>query len=251
MLDFLPADGMPFGMKAVATTRIGGVSAGRYASLNLGAHVGDDHVAVVENRRRLVQALELPTSPRWLKQVHGVNVTRFNATVPARPPVADAAVTRERGVALAVLTADCLPVLLAARDGSVIGAAHAGWRGLAAGVIEATLAAMGVPAGEVTAWLGPAIGRDHYEVGEEAHAAFAGSPGFEAAFMRSRQADHWYCDLVVLARGRLAVAGVGGITGGAWDTFADPERFYSYRRDGQTGRMATLIWRVDRYCSGP
>lgn len=283
-------------MAALVTTRRGGVSTGRFASLNLGAHVGDDPEAVAANRARLYTALELPSEPRWLEQVHGTKVARFagkkqEKTTPSplagegrdgrycrdtasdfapgpirshtggtgkvgapcirragpdnKPPEADAAVTREAGIVLAVLTADCLPVMLAARDGSIIGVAHAGWRGLAAGVIEVALAAMAKPAGDVLAWLGPAIEADGYEVGNDVREAFTGSPGAGEAFTPSDRGGHWQCDLVMLARARLHEAGVGHVAGGNRDTFTRPEHFYSHRRDGETGRMASLIWKQE------
>ncbi|MGH8274832.1 MAG: peptidoglycan editing factor PgeF [Gammaproteobacteria bacterium] len=237
-----PVWAAPANVHAAATTRVGGVSRGSWASLNLAMHVGDDPALVADNRRRLAAAAKLPTEPRWLHQVHGKRVVRFDAAGTEETPTADAAVTCAAGVVLAVLTADCLPVLLAACDGSAVGVVHVGWRGLGAGVIEAALAAMPASPGRVSAWLGPAIGAAHYEVGEEVREAFAGSPGSEDAFRASARTDHWYCNLVTLVRARLAAAGVREMAGGEWDTLAEPERFYSYRRDGKTGRMASLIW---------
>jgi YfiH family protein len=232
----------PEGIGAASTTRSAGVSVGPYASLNLGAHVGDDPAHVTENRRRLGETLALPSRPRWLEQVHGTRVVECNRHMAESPPQADAAITRESGVVLAVMTADCPPVLLAARDGSAAGVAHAGWRGLAAGVIEATLAALRVEPSNLIAWLGPAISRAHYEVDRTVYAVFAGSPGAEEAFVPSARAGHWRLSLAGLARARLAAAGVRDISGGTWDTFAEPGRFFSYRRDGETGRMASLVW---------
>ncbi|MGH8426733.1 MAG: peptidoglycan editing factor PgeF [Gammaproteobacteria bacterium] len=234
----------PPGIRALTTTRAGGASVGAYASLNLGAHVGDDPHAVAANRARLVETARLPAEPLWLNQVHG-NTIAVAEKCAADRPEADGAVTRTPGRVLAVLTADCLPVLLAARDGSAIGIAHGGWRGLAAGVVEAALAAMPVAAEETVAWLGPAIGAGHYEVGAEVRAAFAESPGADAAFTTSGRDGHWFCDLAALARARLASAGVGAIAGGDFCTYEDRERFYSHRRDGETGRMANLIWMED------
>lgn len=241
-LKYLRAGALPAGIRAAATTRSGGVSKGAYASLNLGAHVGDDPAHVAENRKRLRSALGLPSEPRWLDQVHGTHVVECNRQEPDSPPQADAAITRESGVVLAVMTADCLPVLLAARDGSVVGIAHAGWRGLAAGVIEATLAALRVESSNVIAWLGPAIDQAHYEVDRTVYDAFADSPGVEDAFAPSARAGHWRCSLAKLARARLATAGMTDVTGGDRDTFVESERFFSYRRDGETGRMASLVW---------
>jgi len=240
--DCLRPTAFPAGIGAASSTRAGGVSTGRYTSLNLGMHVGDDAACVAENRKRLGQFLSLPAEPRWLEQVHGTRVIGCPSEAPAVPPRADAAVSRESGVVLAVMTADCLPVLLAARDGTVVGVAHAGWRGLAAGVIEATLAAMRVEPTEAIAWLGPAIGPAHYEVGSEVREAFTGSPGADAGFVPAARAGHWHCNLGALARARLVAAGVGSISGGDRDTFAEPGRFFSWRRDGETGRMASLIW---------
>lgn len=226
-------------VRAVATTRAGGSSSGAWAGLNLGDHVDDDPAAVAANRACLEAALDLPAPPRWLRQVHGIAVT-----IPGRrePAESDAAVTREAGRVLAILTADCLPVLFAHRDGRVIGAAHAGWRGLAAGVLEATLAAMDCRPADVMAWLGPAIGPAAFEVGDEVRTAFLDAdPGAGAAFVANAR-GRWQADLAALARRRLGAAGVTAVYGGELCTLADPSRFYSHRRDGRTGRMASLIW---------
>ncbi|MGH8225075.1 MAG: peptidoglycan editing factor PgeF [Gammaproteobacteria bacterium] len=230
----------PPAVRALVTTRAGGVSSGPYASLNLGTRSGDDPVKVAANRTRLAAA-RLPAEPLWLRQVHGNRVLAADEEFDPEPE-ADAAVTSTPRRVLAVLTADCLPVFLAARDGSAVGVAHAGWRGLAAGVVEAALAAMPAPREEVIVWLGPAIGAAHYEVGADVHDAFADSPDVERAFTASGRPDHWFCDLAALARARLEAAGVGAVSGGEFCTFDDRERFYSYRRDGETGRMASLIW---------
>lgn len=237
----------PQGVRGRATTRLGGVSAGPFASLNLATsgEAGDDDPALVaENRARLARALGVD-AVCWLRQVHGtaVHVVVSSPEPDAPAPVADAAVTRLANVAVAVLTADCLPVLLAAEDGSVVGAAHAGWRGLAAGVLEATVAAMGVPPGTLRAWLGPAIGPEAFEVGPEVRAAFlAADPAAGTAF-RPGRGDRWHGDLWSLARQRLAAAGVGQVSGGGVCVYGAPERFYSFRRDGRrTGRQGTLAW---------
>jgi polyphenol oxidase len=198
-------------------------------------------------------ALVLPAIPRWLQQVHGIEVADLDAPEPpdAPTPVADAAISRRPGVVCAIRSADCLPVLFAASDGSVVGAAHAGWRGLAAGVLEATISRMraGSP-GEtpLVAWLGPAISAAHFEVGEEVRAAFMRhDPAAGAAFVKNPR-GRWQCDLYLLARQRLTACGISDISGGGVCTYADPARFHSYRRDVQhqgmatTGRMATLIW---------
>jgi YfiH family protein len=230
----------PEGVGAAVATRHGpGVSTGAYARFNLGLRSGDDLGAVAANRAALVPALGLPEAPLWLRQVHGVDVAE-GSLPDGEEPAADAAIARGPGRVLSILTADCLPVLFASADGGTIGAAHAGWRGLAAGVLENTVARMG--AGDIQAWLGPAIGAVSYEVGEEVRAAFVDTdPGAVAAFTPTRP-GHWLCDLYVLARRRLTSAGVARISGGGFDTFRD-ERLYSYRRDGAaSGRFATLVW---------
>ena len=227
---------------AAFSWRGGGVSGVPWDSLNLGAHVGDAPEAVAENRRRLAAALSLPADPLWLQQVHGARVLDMDSgSAPAAEP-ADGAVTRQPGKVLAILVADCMPVLFASKDGQVIGAAHAGWRGLAAGVLEATIAAMNVPAAKLCAWLGPAIGPEHFEVGAEVRAAFvAGNPAAAAGFSANPR-GRWQCDLALLARQRLTAAGLTRLDGASHCTYADAARCYSYRRDGQTGRMAALLW---------
>lgn len=232
----------PANVRAATTTRfMRGVSLPPYDACNLGTRTGDDPLAVAENRALLVEALSLPAPPRWLKQVHGSTVAHVDEDGVLEPQ-ADAAVTRQPGRVLAILTADCLPVLFCADDGSEIAAAHAGWRGLSAGVLENALAAMRSVRENILAWLGPAIGPQSYEVGDEVRDAFtAHDPQTAAAFVATRQ-GHWNCDLHALARQRLRNAGVEQIFGGGIDVFAD-ERFYSYRRDGaRSGRFATMIW---------
>ncbi|MFP4695858.1 peptidoglycan editing factor PgeF, partial [Thiohalospira sp.] len=196
-----------------------------------------DPAAVAANRRSLVDALGLPGEPAWLEQVHGVTVADAAAGSGQR---ADASVAAAPGAVCAVLTADCLPVLLARSDGTVVAAAHAGWKGLAGGVLEAAVARLGP--GRITAWLGPAIGPGAFEVGDEVRAAFVDpDPGAAACFHYRHGSLH--ADLYALARRRLFVAGVAAVHGGGRCTFTESERFYSYRRDGLTGRMATLVWR--------
>ena len=230
----------PRTVHAVSTERAGGHSAGAYASFNLAAHVGDDPQAVAANRAALRHRLALPAEPLWLRQVHGREVARHDGR--ALEPTADAAVTFEPGRVLAVLTADCLPVVFASRDGNRLGIAHAGWRGLAAGVLEATVAALGVPGTDLLAWLGPAIGPAAFEVGAEVRAAFLDAdPGAAAAFAANAR-GRWQADLYALARRRLAALGVAASGGGAC-TLAEPARYYSFRREATTGRMATLLWR--------
>ena len=231
----------PARVRALSTTRAGGVSKGKYASLNLGQHVGDDIASVTENRRRLVSETGLKHEPRWLKQVHGTRVALLDGRPVSEP--ADAASASISGEACTVMTADCLPALFCDRAGTRVAAAHAGWRGLEAGVLEATVKAMQVPADELMVWLGPAIGPNTYEVGEEVRQAFvAWDLGAASAFKSSGNDDKWMCDLYMLARQRLVRAGVRRFYGGNLCTYIDRERFFSYRRDGECGRMASLIW---------
>jgi YfiH family protein len=232
----------PAGVHAVQTTRHGGVSEAAYASLNLGSNTDDDPARVTANRARLRAALALPREPAWLKQVHGTTVVDA-AAVGAEPPAADASQTSAAGVICAVLTADCLPVLFCADDGSWIGAAHAGWRGLCEGVLEALVARAGVPPQRLLAWFGAAIGPAHFEVGPEVRDAFVRAQPQAGMAFRAGRGDRWHADLYALARLRLQRIGVQGIHGGGLCTYADAERFYSYRREPASGRMATLIWR--------
>ena len=230
----------PGNVHAFMTTRSAGASTGSYAGLNLGDHTGDDAGAVARNRAQL--RLLLPADPCWLKQVHGHAVCR--ADDPASSRAADAAVARQSRVVCAVLTADCLPVLLCHRAGGVVAAAHAGWRGLAGGVLEAAVAAMGVPPRELLAWLGAAIGPQAFQVGAEVRAAFvADLPACAEAFTPDAVPGKWRADIYQLARLRLARVGVTDVFGGGLCTVTDAARFYSYRRDGATGRMASCIWR--------
>lgn len=227
-------------VRACVTTRHGGVSQAPYDSLNLGDHVGDRPEHVAANRLRL--AALLPSEPAWLSQVHGIRVVDAATATPGSAPQADASVSRTPGVVCTVMTADCLPVLLAARDGSVVGAAHAGWRGLAGGVIEATLAAMAVPPAEVVAWLGPAIGPDAFEVGPEVRATFVAHDAAADAAFADIGDGKYLTDIYLLARQRLAAAGVSWVGGGDRCTVIERDDFFSYRRDQTTGRMASLIW---------
>lgn len=235
----------PARVRACTTLRSGpGVSEAPFDAFNLGLRCGDDPANARENRRRLRELLLLPNEPVWLQQVHGIEVLRVDAPAPAdtSEPVADAAVTGTAGVVLAILTADCLPVLFCNAEGTEVAAAHAGWRGLALGVLEATVAAMHTPPAGLMAWLGPAAGPATYEIGEEVRSAFVDRDrGASAAFAATRP-GHWRVDLPMLARRRLRAAGVGAVHGGAHDTIADAARFYSHRRDGRSGRMATLAW---------
>jgi len=211
-----------------------------YDTFNLASHVGDDPRAVAANRAHLREALKLPAEPVWLKQVHGVQVV--DVTNAGNEPEADGSYASKPGAMCAVLTADCLPVLLCDRQGAKVAALHAGWRGLAGGVIEAGVKALNVPGGELLVWLGPAIGPETLEVGEEVCAAFVRlDPAAERAF-RQQAGGKFLADIYLLARQRLAALGVTAVYGGGMCTVRDRERFYSYRRDGATGRMASLIW---------
>ena len=228
----------PARVRSLQTLRGAGCSPAPWDSFNLGDHVGDDAANVAANRAALRE--HLPAEPAWLKQVHGI------ATVnPKKSPKlkeADAAFTRDSGVVCAVMTADCLPVLFCDRAGTVVAAAHAGWRGLAAGVLEATMTQMAVPPGELLAWLGPAIGPSAFEVGDEVRAAFVADDPAAALAFKPHFSGKWLADIYLLARQRLNARGVGGIHGGGRCTVGEAQHFFSYRRDGVTGRMATLIW---------
>ena len=238
---------LPPGVRAAFTTRVGGKSGAPWDSFNVGAHVGDAPQAVAANRAGLRALLDLPSEPRWLNQVHGAAVADLDAAVSEAGPVtADACVTSAAGRVCVIMVADCLPVLFASRDGRRIGAAHAGWRSLAAGILEHTVAALGVPGAQLTAWLGPAISRQHFEVGAEVREAFIATDPSATQYFEANARGRWQADLVGLARQRLARLGISAVSGGSWCTFADRERFYSFRRDGKGGRMAALIWRTER-----
>ena len=248
--DWLAPDWRVAGVGALMTTRSGGISRGPYATMNVGAAVGDAAAAVTANRALLGEATG--AAPVFLRQVHGTRVVRVGVadTAPGAPiHEADAVVTSEAGVACAVQAADCLPVLLAAPDGRAVAAAHAGWRGLSAGVVEAAIEALcqvgQCGPGDVVAWLGACIGPEAFEVGEDVLIAFGAIPahdGARAGRFQAKGGAKWHADLPGLARDRLAAAGVGRISGGAWCTVSDPSRFFSYRRDGVTGRMAAAVW---------
>lgn len=238
----------PATVRACTTLRYGaGVSAAPFDTFNLGRRNGDAPLAVAHNRAQLRDGLCLPGEPRWLRQVHGIDVLRADAAADARQddePQADAAITSTPRTVLAVLTADCLPVVFAAVRGDEIAVAHAGWRGLAAGILEATLHALRTPPQHLLAWLGPAAGPDAYEVGDEVCDAFVTiRPQAADAFVATRP-GHWRMDLYALARQRLVAAGMRGdaIHGGGQCTISEPQRFFSHRRDGASGRIATLAW---------
>jgi YfiH family protein len=229
----------PVTVRAYTTTRAGGVSQPPFDTLNLGGHAGDDARAVAENRRRLTRALGSIGEPRWLHQVHGTRVAELNGKAPVGD--ADAAVSRRPGEVCVVTTADCLPVLLSNRAGTTVAAVHAGWRGLAAGIVKAAVAALDEPPNAILAWLGPAIGPSIYQVGDPVRESFlAADAGAGAAFTARDGA--WLCDLYALARRQLAACGVTAVYGGGFCTYSESARFFSYRRDERCGRMASLIW---------
>jgi hypothetical protein len=246
----------PARVRCLLTTRHGGVSQGAYARLNLGDHVGDDAQAVAENRARL--AAQLPASPKWLQQVHGTTVLDASALSDSvQVPEADALLARRAGEVCAVLTADCLPVLLCDKSATVVAAVHAGWRGLQAGVLEQTIAAMACPGDQIMAYLGPAIGPEAFKVGDEVRDAFiAANRDAATAFKALSSAENkgnagkWLANIYLLARQRLALLGVDAVYGGDYCTVREAERFFSYRRDGVTGRMAALIWLAEDPSSG-
>lgn len=228
----------PPSVRSLQTARHGGISAAPYDTLNLGDHVGDNPLAVARNREFLNKLV--PTEPVWLEQVHGTTVA--NADHASCRPRADACIARRRNSVCVVMTADCLPLLLCDEQGTVVGAAHAGWRGLCDGVIETTVLAMGVPPLGLMAWMGPAISREHFEVGGEVRDAFIRvQPQAASAFVGGEH-DKWHADLYALARMRLEALGISRIYGGNYCTFRERERFFSYRRDGATGRMGTFVW---------
>lgn len=230
----------PKDIASCSTTRIGGVSLPPFDSLNLGDHVDDDPKAVSENRRRLVSLAQLPQQPLWLEQVHGTTVLHLdNRTITSKQ--ADAVYTNRAGQVCAIMTADCLPVLFCHKDGTEVAAAHAGWRGLCNGVLENTVAQFSCPPDEIMAWLGPAIGAAKFEVGAEVREAFLNqSPALHLAF--TPYGDKYLADIYLLARKKLQSVGVSSIYGGSFCTVTDENRFFSYRRAGRTGRMASLIW---------
>ena len=231
-------------VRAVTTTRAGGISTGPFASFNLADHVGDNAQSVAANRLQLRVLLpQLPAEPLWLRQVHGSSAVLAESVVPGIE--ADASICRDQHHVCAILSADCLPLLLCDDSANVVAAAHAGWRGLAGGVIETTIAGMRVTPGRLLAWLGPAIGPQAFEVGDDVRTIFVMQNAAAASAFVALKPGKWLCNLYLLARQRLAAAGVTRIYGGNFCTFNDADRFYSYRRDRQTGRMATLIW-LDR-----
>ncbi len=234
----------PLTVRSCATTRQGGVSLPPYDSLNLGSHVGDDPNFVNANRLRLIDIAALPAAPHWLEQVHGTDVVRLTNTTPhSSTLIADAAYTNQPGVVCAAMTADCLPVLFSSCAGDEVAAAHAGWRGLCAGVLEKTVAEFSAKPSDIIAWLGPAIGPQQFEVGGEVRDAFISLDSqADAAFQPS--GNKFLADIYHLARLRLKSCGVIHIYGGEYCTVTDSTKFYSYRRDVNTGRLASLIWLI-------
>ncbi len=230
----------PSRVRACSTSRHGGVSTAPWASLNLGSHVGDKPADVACNRQRLIELAGLPAMPQWLEQVHKTDVVRL-AHSGQDTPQADACITSETGVVCAVMTADCLPVLFCSADGSEVAAAHAGWRGLCDGVLENTLAQFRASPDRVHVWLGPAIGPDAFEVGEEVRSAFVAKDARAAAAFRP-VGSKFYANIWLLAHQRLQAAGVRSVSTETRCTVSEHENFFSFRRDGVTGRMATLIW---------
>lgn len=229
----------PSHIRACTTTRGGGVSRPPYHSLNLAHHVGDRAEAVKANRIRLQQSLLLPSEPSWLEQIHGKRIVSASQGPGQR---GDASIACEPGPVCAILTADCLPLLLCDRKGTRVAAVHAGWRGLAAGIIEAAISALEIPEDRLLAWLGPAIGPSAFEVGSEVREVFLEQDRRHASAFRAHGQNRWLADIYQLARQYLTQQGVRSIYGGPYCTVTDSQRFYSYRREGPTGRMATLIW---------
>ena len=242
-LGFVPDWPAPARVRAWVSERAGGASAGAYATLNLATHVGDAPERVAENRARLVAAAALPAEPVWLEQVHGATVLDLDRDALAP---ADGAVTARAGVVCAVLTADCLPVLLADRAGRRVGVAHAGWRGLLNGVLPAAVRALRTAPAELVAWLGPAISPVAYEVGPDVRDAYLAKAPEAASCFAPNARGRWQADLYALARASLAAAGVAEVYGGEFCTFGEDERFFSHRREAPCGRIATLIWLAPR-----
>jgi YfiH family protein len=227
-------------VRAFVTTRAGGVSGGEYASMNLGNRSGDDEARVAENRR--IASAHMPSAPRWMAQVHGAEVADLDRLGEGDVPRADAAMASTPRRVAAVLTADCLPVFLAERGGKRVAVAHAGWRGLAAGVLENTVAALGGEAGEIVAWMGPAIGPGAFEVGAEVKEAFERVDSAAASAFKPHVPGKFMADLYALARQRLGRAGVTAVGGGGFCTYRETDRFFSYRRARNSGRMGAFIW---------
>ena len=234
----------PAKVRALTSLRTGGVSQGDFESLNLALHVGDDPAAVLENRRLLLSAAGIPNEPMWLNQVHGTDVVEADDGQ-ALPPRADASIARESGKVCAVMTADCLPVLFCNVSGTRVAAAHAGWRGLANGVLANTVSALDTAPGQLLAWMGPAIEPAAFEVGAEVREQFLAKDARSGTAFEPNARGRWQADLYELARQELRRVGIARIFGGGLRCYADNERFFSYRRSARTGRMATMVW-IDR-----
>jgi hypothetical protein len=234
---------VPSQVRSYTTTRQGGCSQSPYTSFNLADHVGDDPNAVIANRATLKQTLQLPTEPIWLTQVHGIETV--SAMADCRGCTADASYTRQPNQVCVVLTADCLPVLFCDRKGTQVAATHAGWRGLAAGILEATVQRFSVSPPDILVWLGPAISVQAFEVGEEVREVFIKNSAQAVSAFKFQRTGHWLADLYLLAKQRLHDCGVTEIYGGDFCTYMDATRFFSYRRDKVTGRIASLIWLKD------
>ena len=230
----------PQNIKAITTTRTGGVSQAPFDSMNLGDHVGDDPNAVRQNRQILADTLGLSKSPIWLNQIHSDLVSNLDDPQPLID--ADAATTTTKGQACVVMTADCLPVLFCNKAGTVVAASHAGWRGLHASILEKTVAAMNSPAEEIIAWLGPAIGSTAFEVGGEVRQAFMDVQKQAEQAFTAKDNGKWLADIYLLAKQRLNAIGVKQIYGGGECTYSNKQRYYSYRKAAKTGRMASLVW---------
>lgn len=238
-------------VNAGTTTRLGGTSEGVYASLNLGAHVGDAPACVSANRKILLEQAGLPAAPRWLNQVHGNRVIDSRSPEFAHgPPDADAIVSQDGTDVLAILTADCLPIVLCSTQSPGLAAIHCGWRSLAGGIVGATVAALDARPETLRAWLGPAISQPAFEVGDDVRDLFLAGIENAATCFTANENDRWQADLYGLARLYLAAAGVEHVHGGEYCTYRDPARFFSYRRDGQCGRMATFIFRANGVADG-
>ena len=234
----------PKNIKAISTTRNGGYSLAPYKQLNLGLHVGDDVDLVLKNRQLITDSAQLPEAPRWLEQTHSTNVlTSQNWQTDS---VADAMVSQHSDHVCTVMTADCLPILLCDQQGTMVAAIHAGWRGLQAGIIENTIKHFSCPAAEIMAWFGPAIGPSQFEVGEEVYQQFVCSAPQASSAFQPTDEQHYLANIYLLAKQRLNSNGISAIYGGQLCTVSDSQQFFSYRREGVTGRMATMIWLTDK-----
>ncbi len=242
-LNVIEADwSAPPSVRALTSTRLGGVSEAPFDSLNVGDHVNDASGDVKRNRKRLKKALNLPSDPIWLKQVHGTRVAEVARDTSGTIPQADAAVTRDRDCVLAVMTADCLPVVLSSPQHQVVAAVHGGWRGLANDILQNAIIAMDCPPSSVYAWLGPAIGPDKFEVGDDVFNAFVAKDWQMAECFKARENQKFMADIYAIARRSLSTLGVEHISGGTHCTYSESNTFYSYRRESKTGRMVTLAW---------